>query len=79
MATGMSHLARCPRCGELRGDSASCLCEGLVCGACGSERIHRPLTSYWDETAQCLINVPHFTYLRRCRTCNTRGNWTRQE
>lgn len=77
-------LTRCLVCGELRGRamftdrpdhataseaSASCLCDGLVCGACGEGRIHQPISGYYDEASGHLISVPYFRALVTCRSC----------
>jgi hypothetical protein len=78
-------LTRCPVCGELRGRAmfpdppdgatsseatASCLCDGLVCGACDRGHIHRPISNYYDEASGKLIHVPYFMGLRRCPECD---------
>jgi len=77
-------LARCPVCGELRGRAlfpeppnhttfsaatASCWCDGLVCGACGKDRIHRPISNYYDERSGHLIHVPYFRAMASCDEC----------
>jgi hypothetical protein len=59
----------------LRGGSCLCLCNGLVCAACGRGRIHRPISAYYDEATREIIHVPHFMTLRRCRVCGAQSRW----
>lgn len=68
-------LTRCGDCGELHGGSCLCLCEGLVCGACGQGRIHRPISARCDEVTREIINVPYFMGLMRCRICGAQSRW----
>jgi hypothetical protein len=49
--------------------TASCLCDGLVCGKCGKGRIHHPISDYYDEATGNLIHVSHFMHLRPCPEC----------
>ena len=80
-------LSRCSVCNELKGEllleedtgpqraPVRCLCDGLICGKCGRERIHRPTSNYYDEKLQHLWHVPYFTaMLRRCSRCGAQ-NW----
>lgn len=68
-------LERCTSCGELYGGPYLCLCKGLTCGACGVGRIHRPVSSYFDETTGKIIHVPHFATLKRCHSCGAQSRW----
>jgi hypothetical protein len=68
-------LTRCLGCGELRGGSCLCLCEGLICASCRESRIHRPVSAYYDEETGQVINVPHFAALKVCRVCGAGSLW----
>jgi hypothetical protein len=57
-------LSRCAACGELWGGSYLCLCDGLVCAACGQGRIRRPISDYSGEATREIIHTPHFAVLR---------------
>lgn len=87
--TAPEGLTRCPVCGELRGRAlfpdpphhktfseatASCWCDGLLCGTCGKGRIHRPISNYYDERSGRLISVPYFRALAPCPRCG-KTNW----
>ena len=50
----------------------SCLCEGLLCRACGKGRIHHPISDYYDEATGQLIHVPYFAGMRLCPECGAR-------
>jgi len=52
--------------------TASCLCDGLVCGACGKGRIHRPISNYYDEESGHLIHVPYFRASAPCPECGVK-------
>jgi hypothetical protein len=74
LARGL-RLTRCNDCGELRGGSCLCLCDGLVCAACGRDRIRRPISAYYDESTGEIIHVPYFTGLKPCRLCDAWSRW----
>jgi hypothetical protein len=80
-------LIRCEVCGEWRGSGVapdppdgatvstakiSCLCDGLVCGNCGQERIHRPVSDRYDEESGTVWHLPYFMGLKNCRVCGAR-------
>lgn len=76
-------LVRCEQCGELKGRgltpdqgrelvTVSCLCEGLVCGNCGQDRIHRPVSSNYNEEDGKVWHTPYFMALKSCRVCGER-------
>jgi hypothetical protein len=78
-------LVRCEVCGELRGTgllpdvpagatavTLVCLCDGLVCRHCGEGRIHRPISSHYDDETGTVWHTPSFMYLARCRACGAR-------
>jgi hypothetical protein len=84
-------LTRCAVCGELEGEflykgphdpkptlaSVRCLCDGLVCGNCGQERMHRPISDYYNEEDGRVWHVPAFMALRKCRVCGAQ-DWVRE-
>jgi hypothetical protein len=72
---GRRPLSRCCVCGELRGGSCLCLCDGLVCAVCGRDTIHRPISDYYDESAGQIIHVPYFAALKECGACGSRSRW----
>ena len=60
-----------------------CICDGIPCRKCGKDRIHRPISNYWDEArgASYLLSVvQRQAPCKRCRAeqtaahCLTRGN-----
>jgi ADP-ribosylglycohydrolase len=57
-----TELQRCNVCGEwkgtLNGQEITCLCEGPLCQRCGKNRLHRPVSYYWDEEREQAIHVP---------------------
>lgn len=68
-------LTRCGDCGAFRGGSCLCLCDALVCAACGQGRIRRPISARYDEATREIINVPYFIGLMSCRICGARSRW----
>lgn len=74
------YLSKCPVCGEWRNRARHvlCLCDGLVCGACGKSRRHRPISNYYDETTGVIVHVPHFGAMIPCHVCGKRA-WVRSE
>jgi hypothetical protein len=71
----MLSLTRCTVCDESRGNGLLCICDGLVCTACGKGRTHRPVSGYYDEVAREVVHVPHFAALKRCPACGERSRW----
>ena len=82
-------LVRCSTCGDLKGRglapdpptyttmspvTVTCLCEGLICGACEVERMHRPISNNWDDVTQKVWHSPYFMAMRRCGNCGE-SNW----
>jgi len=49
-----------------------CICDGIPCSECGTGRIHRPISNYWDEVRATLIHCPWFSAHVACKTCRTR-------
>jgi hypothetical protein len=48
-----------------------CICDGILCRECGTRRIHRPISNYWDEARGTLIHCPWFSAHVACKTCAT--------
>ena len=46
-----------------------CICDGIPCRKCGKERIHRPISNYWDEARGALIHCPWFSGQAPCKRC----------
>jgi len=46
-----------------------CLCDGPLCRRCGRNRIHRPISNYYDEAGDSIWHVPYFAGLAPCREC----------
>jgi hypothetical protein len=74
-------LVRCQACGEYRGSTipegegpiaVSCLCDGIICTRCKTQRIHRPISNYFSEVDGQIWHVPYFKTL--CSDCITRHN-----
>ena len=82
---------RCLVCGELKGEflykgshdpkpvlaQVPCLCDGLVCGNCGHERIHKPISNRYDEDDGRVWHVPYFMGLTKRRVCGVQ-DWVRE-
>jgi hypothetical protein len=48
----------------------NCLCEGPLCSKCGKNRIHRPISNFWDEEQGCAVHVPWCVgFLPICDEC----------
>ena len=87
-------LTRCETCGEYKGTGlypelpegkgrlvptpVSCLCEGLICGACGEGQMHRPISNYYKEATGEIIHVPHFMTGRHCSVCG-KSAWVKRD
>jgi hypothetical protein len=46
-----------------------CICDGIPCRKCRKERIHRPISNYWDEARGALIHCPWFSGQAPCKRC----------
>jgi hypothetical protein len=46
-----------------------CICDGIPCRKCGKDRIHRPISNYWDEARGALIHCPWFSAQAPCERC----------
>lgn len=47
--------------------SVSCLCEGIICKACGKNKIHRPISNSYEEETN---SIGHWSYLSGMRPCD---------
>jgi hypothetical protein len=68
-----SSLEKCEICGEYKGIVyehqtpietlnvlVECLCDGEFCRNCKKNRVHRPISNYFNESSGRIIHVPHF-------------------
>lgn len=75
-------LTCCPVCGEYKGRTAPggayyddatvtvlCLCDGIPCPGCGTNRMPRPISERYDRHEHKVLHVSWFAYLGRCTTC----------
>jgi len=75
-------LYACDGCGEIAGITkrasgsevidfkSTCLCEGLICRACGCRLIRRPVRDHFDPRAGHWWHTPHFrAFDLRCWDC----------
>jgi len=46
-----------------------CICDGIPCRKCGTGRIHRPISNYWDEAKGGFVHCPWFSGLGTCDSC----------
>ena len=46
-----------------------------MCAACNDDRIHRPISDYYDEVTGEIIHVPYFVALKPCRVCGAQSRW----
>lgn len=69
-----TYLTRCSACGGWQNKTRGilCLCDGLVCSACGKARRHRPISNYYDDAAGVVVHVPWFGYMLPCPRCGKR-------
>lgn len=47
----------------------SCLCDGILCPKCKKNKIHRPISNYYDEESNSIWHVPHFVGQFGCAKC----------
>jgi hypothetical protein len=52
--------------------TASCLCEGILCGRCKTNRIHRPISNVYDPESNTIGHVPWFSGMKPCNECSKR-------
>jgi len=48
-----------------------CICDGIPCPECGTGRIHRPISNYWDAATATLIHCPWFSNHVPCKSCSS--------
>jgi hypothetical protein len=46
-----------------------CSCDGPLCCRCGKNRIHRPISDYYNEADGRVWHVPYFAGMAPCREC----------
>lgn len=73
--TSKRGLKKCKVCGEYKGfitikgtkQSATCLCDGILCTTCQVTKIHRPISNIYDETTDEFWHTPWFLHV--CKSC----------
>ena len=73
-------LAFCDKCGEPRGFKrdhgerleVKCICEGIPCPKCKTNKIHRPISNYYDIETGKIWHVSHYGYMNTCDRCKRR-------
>lgn len=79
-------LHKCGKCGEYKGSTndevvvekdegyltASCLYEGILCHKCKKNKIHRPISNYYDQRTNQIWHHPYFTGMMGCGECKER-------
>ena len=51
-----------------------CRCDGPLCRRCGRNRIHRPISNFFDGEDDSIWHVPYFAGLAPCGECRGRGS-----
>lgn len=71
-------LRKCGECGEYKGQmiekdeeliTISCLCEGILCTKCRKNKVHRPISNYYDKESNSIWHVPYFVAQFGCAEC----------
>lgn len=52
----------------------SCLCQGILCPKCGKNRIHRPVSNFFNSKSNTVEHWPYFTGMMGCRECREINN-----
>jgi hypothetical protein len=52
--------------------SVSCLCHGIPCPVCHTNRIHRPCSNSYEEGTNHIGHWPHFAAHMPCSECRQR-------
>ena len=52
--------------------SVSCLCQGIICKACGKNRIHRPISNSYDQKTNTIGHWSYFSGMRPCSECKNK-------
>lgn len=50
----------------------SCLCDGILCRICKTNKIHRPISNYYDEESNSIWHIPYFGATVGCAECRDR-------
>jgi len=53
--------------------SVSCLCDGILCPKCKKNKIHRPISNYYDPKENQIWHIPYFGGMIPCAECR-KGN-----
>jgi hypothetical protein len=75
-------LYRCPDCSQVRGLAwgpaskgglthwkSVCICEGIICRRCETNRVRRPISDYYNPRDGAFWHVPYFGGMLPCRKC----------
>jgi hypothetical protein len=73
-------LHKCEVCGEYKGRlkksdkylTVYCLCDGILCCKCKRNKIHRPISNYYDEANNKIWHSPWFSYMKFCDECKNK-------
>jgi len=69
-------LTKCLICGEYKGKvnkvSVSCLCDGIICPKCHINKMHRPISNYYDEKTNKIWHSPWFMGQAGCSECRNK-------
>ena len=49
--------------------TVSCLCDGILCSKCKKNKIHRPISNYYDPKENRIWHVPYFGGMIPCAEC----------
>jgi hypothetical protein len=49
--------------------TVSCLCDGILCGTCKQNKIHRPTSNSYYEENNCIEHSPYFVGMMPCGEC----------
>ena len=50
----------------------SCLCNGILCGRCKKNKVHRPISNSYEEDTNTIGHWPYFTGMMPCRECRAK-------
>lgn len=52
----------------------SCLCDGILCGECKKNKIHRPISNSYDVAENKIWHNPYFSGMMSCGECPKNKN-----
>jgi hypothetical protein len=51
--------------------TVKCICDGILCRTCNTNRIHRPISNTWDERGG-FGHWPYFSAMIPCKDCRAK-------